>query len=327
MPELITTFLDVGQGDSTIALLPDNGAVLVDCPAGSAPIVLDYLERAQVTTLELVVVTHSDIDHAGGIIDVIRAFQGRTEAIAMLLDRVLTADPSADSKYRVMLQELAQLWRAGIVPCEPYAGNVFQYGNVAVHVLHPTKADHADALARNIRNDGSIVLRIEYQGARILLAADIQRQGWEWMQERDTDLKADVFKFPHHGAWYHGEPSPGQVLDMVDPATVVVSVGSTNGYQHPSTDTLNLLKARAAQTKFVCTQATSKCHSQPHEVAAKARELLPPASRDGLSLRKDQSCPCAGNVTMSFSENAVAMSPTAIEHSFVIDLFETPQCK
>ena len=37
MPELLTTFLDVGQGDSTVVVLPDGGAVLVDSAAGSAP--------------------------------------------------------------------------------------------------------------------------------------------------------------------------------------------------------------------------------------------------------------------------------------------------
>ena len=82
MPELSAIFLDVGQGDSTIVSLPDGGGVLVDCPAGSAPIVVDHLESAQITSLELVVISHSDLDHAGGVVDTIRGFPGQTLKLA-----------------------------------------------------------------------------------------------------------------------------------------------------------------------------------------------------------------------------------------------------
>ena len=327
MPELLTTFLDVGQGDSTVAVLPDGGGVLVDSAAGSAPIVVEYLERAQITSLELAIITHSDLDHAGDVIEVIKGFQGSTKKVAVLFDRVLTADAQADRKYRVMLRDLAQLLRRGIEYWAPYAGKEIQFGDVAVSVLHPSEADHAEALSQGNRNDCSVALRIDYAGTRILLGADVQRQGWQWMMDRNTNLKADVFKFPHHGARCDGEPSLRQVLDLVEPSMVIISVGSTNGYGHPSIETLRLLRSLQGKVRFVCTQATDQCHGELEAAATQARELLASESRGGHSSQNRVACPCAGNVTVRISSNGVAIIPTPEQHSGVIDLFEKPQCR
>ena len=327
MPEMLVTFLDVGQGDSTIAVLPDGGGLLVDCAAGSAPIVVDHLEHAQITSLEIAVITHSDLDHAGGVIDVIKGFQGPTKRTVVLPDRAVQSDPQANRKYGVMLRDLAQLLRSGIARWEPYARNMIQLGDVVVSVLHPSVADHFEALSLRNQNDCSVVLRLEYAGARVLLGADVQRRGWQWMVDRNTDLKADVFKFPHHGAWYDGQPPLTRVLDLVDPSVVVISVGSTNSYGHPSIETLGLLRSLQGRVRFMCTQATNKCHSEPEAAASQVREFLPPESRGGHSFRNRSSCPCAGNVTVRISSNGIAIGPTPEQHKRVIDLFEKPQCR
>ena len=327
MTELCVTFLDVGQGDATVVVLPDGDGVLIDCPRGSASTIVDYLESANVASLGLVVITHSDLDHAGGIIDVIRAFSGPTQTIAMLLDRPLQNDTQTDKKYRVMLQELAELLCEDIKPQEPYAGHEMRFGEVVIATLHPNYPDRLRALAQNNRNDLSIVLGLHYKGTRILLCGDVQRQGWQWMMDRDTSLKADVFKFPHHGAWYDGEPTLEQVLNLVDPSLVVISVGSTNGYGHPSLDTLNLLRGTLTNGRFVCTQATSRCHSELEATAIHVRDLLPDESRGGHSFKNTRSCPCAGNVTVRVSGDGVTVSPTREEHTPVIDLFARPQCR
>ena len=327
MTELLVTFLDVGQGDSTVAGFPDGGGLLVDCPAGSASTVVDYLETAQVTSLELVVITHSDLDHAGGVVQVIKAFGGPTHSIAVLPDRTLTADPHTNQRYGVMLRELAQLLRSGTSRWQPYAGNAIEFGDVSVSVLHPSDADHFEALSLRNQNDCSVALRVDYAGVRILLGADVQRMGWQWMINRNTDLKADVFKFPHHGAWYDGDPTLRKVLELVDPSVVVISVGSTNGYQHPSIETLTLLRSLQSNVRFLCTQATNQCHGELGTVATQAYELLPPESRGGHSFQNPRACPCAGNVTVRISNNGVAISPTPQQHNRVIELFESPQCR
>ena len=328
MPELSAIFLDVGQGDSTVVVLPDGGGLLVDCPAEAAPAVVDQLEKAQVTSLNLVVVSHSDLDHAGGIVDVIKGFQGETVKVAFFPDRVRDPNRRAGIKYRRLLQNLAGLVRKGVeLLCEPHAGEMIEFGDVTVSILHPAKADRLDALAQDNPNDISITLRVDYAGARILLPADLQRQGWQWMLDRGEVLKADVFKFPHHGSWYNGEPSLSKILDLVEPSVVVISVGSTNSYRHPSIETLRLLRSHHGSVRFLCTQATNKCHGEPENIASQARALLPQENQGGQSFRNQRSCPCAGTITVRLSAGEVTTSPTVAEHSRVIDLFADPQCR
>ena len=254
-------------------------------------------------------------------------FRGPTTRLAVLPDRVRSTDPQANRKYCLLLRDSAQLLRQGTESWLPYAGKKIKLGDVTISVLHPSVADHLEALSRGNANDSSVVLRIDYAGARILLGADVQRRGWQWMVDRNTDLKADVFKFPHHGAWYDGEPSLSQILDLVDPSVVVISVGSTNGYGHPSLETLRLLRSLQSKVRFVCTQATNQCHGEPEAIATQVRELLPLESQGGNSFQKKQSCPCAGNITVRISSKGVEVSPTPEQHGRVIDLFENPQCR
>ena len=309
MVEMRTTFLDVGQGDSTIAVLPDGGGILVDCPSGRAPIVVGYLEKSSITRLELVVITHSDIDHAGGIVDVIKGFPGTTARIGELVDRRVPSDPKANMKYKVLLRDLVQLMRSGVDHWAPYADKQIDLSGVSVTVLHPSEADRLEALLANDRNNCSITLLLEYAGTRLLLPGDLQRKGWSSVIERKADLKSDVFKFPHHGAWYDGDPTLGKVLELVDPSLVVVSVGTTNGYHHPSAETFALLRGLAKGVRFVCTQATGRCHGEPALAAAIARNLLPEDCRDGHSFNHSRSCPCAGNVTVSISDDGGSGDP------------------
>ena len=328
MPELSAIFLDVGQGDSTVVVLPDGGGLLVDCPSEAAHAVVDQLEKAQVTILHLVVVSHSDLDHAGGIVDVIEGFQGQTVKVAFLPDRVRDPNQRRGNKYRHLLRNLGALVRRGVVSLyQPHAGEVIEFEGATVSILHPAEADRLDVLAEDNPNNNSITLRVDYAGASIILPADLERQGWQWMVDRGEDLKADVFKFPHHGSWYNGEPSLSKILELVDPSVVVISVGSINNYGHPSNETLRLLRSHHGSVRFLCTQATNRCHGDPESISSHARALLSQENQGGHSFRKQRFCPCAGTITVRLSDGDVMTSPSVAEHNRVIDLFANPQCR
>jgi len=323
--ELTVAFLEVDTGDTTVVLIPGGGeAMLVDCGMGSADNVLDFLKQAEVRLLKLVMITHSDLDHAGGVIELLNNFGGQTAYLAFLPDRVRQASTYADRSYRVLLREIAQLWREGATPCSPYAGVRFEFGELIVSVLHPAEADFFAALSQNNRNDASVVLRLEYQERRILLGADVQKQGWQWMKDRGTDLAADIFKFPHHGAWYNGNPSLSEILDLVHPSTVIVSVNSNNRYGHPSMETLKLLRTHSSIVRFVCTEATTKCHQELLSVSSKARSIL-----EGVSWQTqgDAACPCAGTIVAHVYKGAVDLVPSQEQHQLIIKLLDCPQCK
>lgn len=331
--ELVVAFMDVGQGDATVLLLPDGeSAIVVDCPSGQDRVVLDFLDHARIRTLELVVATHSDADHIGGIPDLIMHFMndygGSVSHVIFSPDRHVPLEPEKQQQYRRTMHRLIDQGRQGIRTTLPFNLPNMVMGDVTVSVLHPSDLDyaHAQTQALNMRNEISIVLRIEYQGERVLLGADVQGQGWQWMQDRGEDLRARVFKFPHHGAQYSGGLPIERILDAVSPDLVVISVGSLNTYEHPDPETLGKLAERA-RLRFVCTQVTERCHPNVMRKADEVRRLLPMLNRGGASWRSKRSCPCAGTVMVHVSATGIVVHPTVDEHNRIIDLFNTPRCR
>lgn len=319
---LNVAFLDVGQGDSIVIVLPDGqSAILVDCPEGQAPVVFDFLEAHRIQIIEYAFITHSDIDHAGGMVDLINQFGGEVRHLAYLHDRT-----SRGKKYRVLLQGLAQIDNSATKEFYPYYPRVEKIDDVWLQVLHPTRADCSDTLADGNQNDISVVLRIEYAGYRVLLGADVQGQGWSWIADRYEDLQADIFKFPHHGKWYENGMLIPELLEQVSPEYVIISVGTTNNYNHPSESTFKELRKRHENLKLLCTQATSQCRSDLDCIRKQVLSLLPSDSQIGSSKHNERSCPCAGTILARISDSGIVVTPTVGEHQVIVNQFDTPQC-
>ncbi|MGE3855997.1 MAG: DNA internalization-related competence protein ComEC/Rec2 [Dehalococcoidia bacterium] len=204
------TVLDVGQG--LAVLVEDAGRrVLVDAgpPDGA---VLRALPRAGVTgALDLVVVTHADADHAGGVRDVVRRL-----GVAGV-----RAGPGRDLP--------------GGVPYEPIdiGDRIHVSPRVTIEVLAPPVATLPATLAST--NDTGLVLLVRIGERRILLPADVERAGEAWLVASGLDLRADAMVVPHHGS---DTSSTRAFLDAVQPRVAVVSVGARNAYGHPDADVL-----------------------------------------------------------------------------------------
>ncbi|MBC8232596.1 MBL fold metallo-hydrolase [bacterium] len=333
---LNVAFLDVGQGDSTVIILPDGrSAILVDCPEGQAPVVFDFLESHRIQVIEYAFITHSHFDHAGGMVDLINRFRsegGEARYLAYLHDQPVSDDKDERKKYRHLLRGLAKIGRRGTRLLYPIASDgTVKIGEVLLQVLHPTQADCSDALAMSnrdeARNDISVVLRIEYAGRRVLLGADVQGQGWSWIASRHTDLQADIFKFPHHGAWYDKGTLIPEILNRIRPGYVIISVGTRNNYNHPSENTFKELRKRSKILRFLCTQATFQCHSDFSCIREQIFSLLPSDSQFGFSQHDEKACPCAGTIFARISDSGIVVSPTTKEHALIIGRFNTPQCR
>src|SRR5208283_5510651 len=93
--ELTIAFLEVDNGETTIISL-DSDAILIDCGEDSSSNVIDFLESTNVRTLKLALITHSDLDHAGGVIDVLKNFKGKTDSLAFFSDRVMENNPASE---------------------------------------------------------------------------------------------------------------------------------------------------------------------------------------------------------------------------------------
>lgn len=257
MSEVKVTFLNVGQGDSTVITLPDNiTGIVVDCYKNIAK---KYIDENGITDIAYVFLTHSDYDHASQIITLLRNYP---EAIFFYYPDSLRLLEAYGGK-RNLLKRLTKLIDLGLQVKRPETGNKWQIQNVNIEVLHPSTEDHIKAWARNKYGDPnnvSTLLRVTFASKRVLLTGDLSEKGWEAIVKRGTDLRADVLKFPHHGSFYETQSDHAlhNLIEQIDPSLVVISVGTTNTYDHPHPKVIEMLDNHQ-KIVFRCTQATSNC--------------------------------------------------------------------
>src|SRR3989344_4136964 len=207
-------FLDVGQGDSQLINF-DGVQILID--GGKGPKVLSELPKLMALGdryIDLVIATHPDLDHFGGLIDVIKTY----EVGAVITNgRKGTASAYADFEKVIKDRHVSE-----VVLRE---GDRGLYEDLLLSVLSP---DIQQAAHKKV-NESGLVFLLEKDGLRALYTADI---GFETEQKliKEYDLAAHILKVPHHGSKFS---SGSLFLKEVNPSIAVVEVGK-NTYGHPT---------------------------------------------------------------------------------------------
>ncbi|KIQ29009.1 competence protein ComEC [Variovorax paradoxus] len=206
---------DVGQGSAVLvrtathSLLYDAGPrYSLESDAGHR--VLVPLLRAFDERLDMLVLSHRDIDHTGGA----------PAVLAMQPQALLLSSIEATHPLR------AQQPGAVNEVCE--AGRQWAWDGVHFELLHPFASDYAASAKPNAV---SCVLRIGNGRATVLLAGDIERDQERALVQRNAALAADVLLVPHHGS---KTSSSDALLDAVRPRIALVQAGYRNRFGHPA---------------------------------------------------------------------------------------------
>ncbi|QIE23325.1 Competence protein [Caballeronia sp. SBC1] len=213
------TALDIGQGSSVVletthhTLLFDAGPGPESTYAGER-LVVPYLFAHGLSTLDTLMISHSDSDHSGGAPAVLESIQVR-QFVASL-------------RPREPLWKTAQDHGSALLRC--VAGQRWQWDGVVFDVLWPQPGPLAAK-----PNATSCVLKVTSAAGRsALLAADIEadveRQLLQLGQGQPAWLQADVLIVPHHGS---KTSSTEPFLDAVRPRVAVFQVGYRNRFNHP----------------------------------------------------------------------------------------------
>ena len=215
------TVLDVGQGDAVL-LRSEGRVALVD--GGSDPIVLsDRLRDHGVDRIDLLVVTHGDTDHAGGLAGIlatngvgriwIPSHAELSGPLVGLVDAAIAAGVTVD---RIDVRS------------PPY-----RLGAIRIQPLGPQRRYAGD-------NDGSIVLWVE-AGRSMMLAGDAEAVAQRELPQRSPD----ILLVPHHGS----ATTDATWLAETVGATAVISVGP-NRFGHPAPE-IRLILEQAGARVFV----------------------------------------------------------------------------
>jgi len=343
-------FLDVGQGDSIVVTVPHTEeAVIIDCP--EADTVIEYLRNEPVRFIRALIITHLHLDHfkdAVGFLENCRSQLGM-ECERLIFNWQLNRQqlaPDADGHSEIYSDPKRRKWarrtayrelvawaernaRSCIPLLRPNNGDRLKIrGTIrnAIKILQPSHGCMGSLMQSGLNNT-SAILRIEGPGSSALLTADIEPDGWNQLRSSHSDLRSDVLKFPHHGAWTNANPA--DILTAVDPSIVIISVG-TDGiqYNHPNVHVFAAIRNRS-NTGLLCTQATSRCVDNPGSHTSAIHAILQAHSHGSGHIRTSRGCPCAGTIIVELGNQVTVLQPDILVHrnQIILPFLTSHQCR
>lgn len=200
------TFLDVGQGDSTI--ITSKGCIAV---IDAFNYVGDYLINHGISTIDYLILTHSDLDHIKETPSLIHR---------LTINHLILS--SKDHEYPAYT----------IRPIFAQAGDRYQCGDVNLHILAPFEGVESN-------NDASIIIQTKIHYTTFLLMGDAEfATEMRLIEIYGNQLKSDVLKVGHHGS---KTSTSSLFLHYVKPEKAVISIGRSNRYGFPHLEVIERL--------------------------------------------------------------------------------------
>lgn len=220
-------FLDVGQGDA-ILIQKGHQQILIDGGPDPDKICLELGDKLPFwdRTIELIILTHPDVDHITGLVEVLQRYE---------VKHVLTSGQECDSSVCMEWRRLIE--EKDIEHTIVQAGQrIALAGEVSLEVLHPQRTLLQDT-ASDVNNN-SVVLRLVFRDFSLLLTGDVFEEAEQHLLDRRFSLRSTVLKVPHHGS---DTSSCSEFLAAVDPQLAVISVGAENPFGHPDPEVVERL--------------------------------------------------------------------------------------
>ena len=178
----------------------------------------------------MVVLTHPDVDHGGGLGYILENFEvGRVLGISDM--------PLKSQTHR----RLHTIVNANNIPYSfPFAGRIELTPTATLNLLHPIDAASVNLLDQD-KNDDSLVMKLTYREVDILFTGDIGKKAEARIIASGQDLRSEVLKVPHHGS---STSSSAPFIDAVEPRYAIFSLGQSSQYQFPHPEVVARYRAR-----------------------------------------------------------------------------------
>ncbi|AIF42524.1 ComEC/Rec2 family competence protein [Virgibacillus sp. SK37] len=206
-------FIDVGQGDSILIQTPQNKNILIDGgPPDAGERIVSYLKKEGIKSIDLLVVTHPDVDHIGGLPHVMGQIP-----IKKIVDSGKLHTTRTYGKYvrQIRKQEIP-------VQIAKIDDQLKVDSELKIQILNAFEK-------MKTNNQSSIVLKLTYNKMDFLLMSDVEiEQEKEFIKKHN--LQAEILKVAHHGS--NTSTSLG-FLKEVSPQVAILTYSKQNDYGHP----------------------------------------------------------------------------------------------
>lgn len=214
---------DVGQGDA-ILIQQESTQILID--GGPDNSVLNCLGRHMPfwdREIEMVVLTHPQIDHYGGLISVSKNYQ---------IEKFAEYNQEPSSQSYLVLKNI--LGSNGVEMVKLYKGMEVVNGLMHFDVLNPERNQQS----KNVNDDG-IVLLLKTASFKAIFMADVEKSVSDEIAKNIDVDNVEYIKVNHHGS-INGLTE--NLIKRLKPTTAVISVAKKNRYGHPDAEIIEMLK-------------------------------------------------------------------------------------
>lgn len=224
---LTVTWLDVGQGDAAVIQCGGQAMLIDGGKPEKSSYIYAWLQQHGLSYLDVIVATHVDADHIGGLSGALN--------YASVGTAYCPETTGTTKTFQSFVKYLAKRDRSITVPT---AGETFPLGGAQVQILGPLHSAEDS-------NDNSIVLKVSFGATSFLFTGDAERAEEQDLLSAGVNLQSTVLKVGHHGS---DTSTSYPFLRAVAPQYAVISVGAGNSYGHPTEAVLSRLRDAGVTT-------------------------------------------------------------------------------
>lgn len=224
---LTVSWLDVGQGDAAVIQCGGQAMLIDGGKPEKSSYIYAWLQQHGLSYLDVIVATHVDADHIGGLSGALNYASVGTAYCPVTTGTTET--------FQSFVKYLAQQGKEITVPT---AGETFALGGAQVQILGPLHSAEDS-------NDNSIVLKVSFGATSFLFTGDAERAEEQDLLSAGVNLQSTVLKVGHHGS---DTSTSYPFLRAVAPQYAVISVGAGNSYGHPTEAVLSRLRDAGVTT-------------------------------------------------------------------------------
>ena len=228
-------FIDIGQGDSSLIITPNNKKILIDGggtmnSSGNYDIGKDtlvpYLLNRGVKKIDYIMISHFDADHCQGLIAVLDSLKVKNIIISKQAEKVYNYEKIMEIVVKKKIN-LMVVKKGDIINVD---------NNVEIKIIYPESKLYFDDI-----NSNSIVAKLTYNKFTMLFTGDIEKEAEERIVNiAQNELKSTILKVAHHGS---KTSSTEELLKAVNPQIALIGVGKDNKFGHPNEEIIKRIES------------------------------------------------------------------------------------
>ena len=230
-------FVDIGQGDSTFMITPQNKTILID-GGGSLENTFDvgkktllpYLLDRGYNKIDIIMISHFDQDHVDGLLSIMKEIKVKCVIIGKQFE-------SCDNYEKFIKIVKDKNIKVDVVEASK---RVKIEKNLYFDILWPSSDN---VISENSINNNSLVCKMIYKNFSCIFTGDIEEIAEKEILEKYKEtnvLQSTILKVAHHGS---KSSSTEEFLKAIKPKIALIGVGKNNTFGHPNTDVISRLES------------------------------------------------------------------------------------